>query len=90
LCCDKIPEKNNLKGGLIYCDSMFQRFQSTVLGSIDSGLVVRQSIMAAEACDRGYSPQSIQEAGKGRDLEQGITFKDTPPSTYFLQLCSTC
>jgi hypothetical protein len=41
-----MPDISNLKGRMIFV-SQFQRFQSIFLGSVDSGLVVRQNIMVA-------------------------------------------
>jgi hypothetical protein len=55
-CCDKIPDTKELKGRNFYFNSWFQKFQSIDLSFIDSGSMVRQSIMAAGACGRGYSP----------------------------------
>jgi hypothetical protein len=55
-------------------------FQSIVLGSLDSGSVVRHNIMVVGACGRGNLPWGGQEAEgeTERDLRQGTAPKDKP------------
>jgi hypothetical protein len=56
-----------------------------VLGYIASGPVARQNIVVARACGKGYSPHGGQERVQRKGRGAGVTFKDTPPVTYFLQ-----
>jgi hypothetical protein len=51
--------------------------------------MVRQSIMAAGACCRVYSPRGRQESEKGKGTGNRHNFKDMPLMTHFLQLCPT-
>jgi hypothetical protein len=48
-----------------------------IFGSIDSGTIVRQSIVAAGACSRNYSLYVGQEAERKtlKDPEQGTAHK---------------
>lgn len=41
-------------------------FQTIAIGTIDSGHLVRQNIMAAGACGKGYSPNVKQERDQGK------------------------
>jgi hypothetical protein len=54
---------------------------------VDSKPVVRQNIMATEAYGRHYPPHMGRK--KREQKEPGLTFKGTPPVTYFLQLGPT-
>jgi hypothetical protein len=62
-----------------------------VLGYVDSGAVVRQNIMVAGTCYRGYSPHGGQEADRerGRNWELAITFQSMSAVTYYLKLGPT-
>jgi hypothetical protein len=61
--CNKIPEKTTQVGRINF-DSQFQSFLSMVGWFHVSRPMLRESIMATRTCDRGYLPQSGQEAEK--------------------------
>jgi hypothetical protein len=71
-----MPDISNLKGEKIYSGSCFQRFQFIVLGSNDSGTIVRKNIiMVVGACEGGHcSPHGIQEieARKGPSIRYNL------------------
>jgi hypothetical protein len=55
------------KCGKIYFNSWFKKFQSIVLGFVDSGTMVIQSIMVAGTCGGGDClPHGGEEAEKVR------------------------
>jgi hypothetical protein len=55
------------KKGKIYYGLWFQKFQSIVLGSVDSGSMVRQNIMAVGACGGG----SCHYMADKKQIEEG-------------------
>jgi hypothetical protein len=68
--CDKIPDISNLRVGEMYFSSWLQRFQSIVLGSIDSGPMLRQNNMAAAACGRRWGGRGKKEREREREREK--------------------
>jgi hypothetical protein len=77
----KMTDRNNLREERIFWTD------SVVLDSVDSGPVVRQTIMEVGVCVKVEScpPYGRQEAERKREMEQGsgITLKGMGPVTYF-------
>jgi hypothetical protein len=82
-CCDNIPDKipdgNNLREERFIFGFQFLGFQSTVLGSIDSGPMVKQDIMVVEhmeeeaiylLMDRKQREETEREREREREREK--------------------
>jgi hypothetical protein len=67
----QIPEKNNLKGRIIYFDSWFQRIQSRVSWTHCFAPEARQNIMAAGMWNC-FTPHGSQEAERQRSTKDKI------------------
>lgn len=78
--CDQIPEKINLDKEIFILAHCFRGFRPWFAGSLDSGLVVRQYIMAESHCRESSSSLNSQDAERDKKTADKIC-----PSRAYLQ-----
>jgi hypothetical protein len=78
--------RKQLKGGKIYFGSVSER---SFCGCFTSGTFAKPHGVGTCWGGRFFTSQRIERRARGRDQGLGITFKVTPPVTYFLQVGPT-